>query len=177
MAGLGAGPRDPSSSPAQYVSPTAYTSDQDDGLSTGSSSSILSTSPSTESDELIITTTEDPKYPDHPHDHQPQVLVAEHPGVTMHIPQGALQQPFYHVAPRAPRPQGYQHRQPIPVLGQHQGLYFRTATPVRYGSATPRSASNPASRSASRNSHRSKSAKYKSECVPVASRTTTEYAS
>ncbi|TEB40042.1 hypothetical protein FA13DRAFT_49589 [Coprinellus micaceus] len=164
VAGLGAGPRDLVSNPAQYVSPTAYASDQDDGLSTGSSSSILSTSPSTESDELIIATTEDPKYPDHPHDHQSQVLIAEHSGAMVHIPQGALQQPFYHTAPRAPGPLGYQHRPPIPVLGpQHQGLYFRTATPVRYGSATPRSASNPASRSASRNSHRSKSAKYKTK--------------
>lgn len=142
-----------------------------DGLSTGSSSSS-STSPSTDLEELMIATTEDPKYAEHAHEYQSRVVVTDQPG-PMHIPPGSRTvQGFFQAVPVSTHAGGGLQVQQPQAFHHHQQIYYRSGTPAKYTGAravTPgsRSAkdagSNPTSRAASRNSQRKiKPSKYKS---------------
>lgn len=141
-----------------------------DSLGSGSSSSLSSSSsPSTDLEELIIATTEDPKYAEHVHEYQSRVVVTDQPG-PVHIPPGSRTvQAFFQGMPVQAR--GLPVQQPQ-AFHHHQQTYYRSGTPARYPggrAVTPgsRSAkddrSNPTSRAASRNSQRKiKPTKYKS---------------
>ncbi|RXW25364.1 hypothetical protein EST38_g509 [Candolleomyces aberdarensis] len=140
-----------------------------DSLSSGSSSSLSSsTSPSTDLEELIIATTEDPKYAEHVHEYQSKVVVTDQPG-PVHIPPGSRTvQAFFQGVPvrglQVQQPQAFHH---------HQQGYYRSGTPARYtggravtpgGRSAKEAGSNPTSRTASRNSQRKiKPSKYKTK--------------
>ncbi|KAF5319958.1 hypothetical protein D9611_010982 [Ephemerocybe angulata] len=174
---MGASPITNSTSRSSYDSTFSRPSvdEQDDRLSTGSSSSLSSTSPSIVSDhQLIIATTEDPKYSEHTHEYQSRVVITEQPR-PMHVPPSnmvVMPPPFYGAQPArypgAPVEQPLLYtRQPHPSQHQH-GHQYGATTPVRYGAVTPvRSvrdpSSNPGSRAASRSSNRIKASKYKTK--------------
>ncbi|TFK24928.1 hypothetical protein FA15DRAFT_704101 [Coprinopsis marcescibilis] len=134
---------DPSRKPDFIVRADSNDTQLSDETSTSNSTGSSSfSSPRTDSDELIVATTEDPKYLEHSHEHQSRVVLTEQQHIE-HVP------PF--VPPAYPQ---VPHGHGLVGLGRYQAVH--ASNPTQAPSVRP-------SRTTSRNSNKPKPSKYKTK--------------